>query len=117
MFCTPQTWVIKPVACLLIACLPMHKLVGLITQFEVLYWDENVLPHSVEAEHEILGRWLSLRATNKWRNQKVKRKLRKRKHFLHPHTETGTKKSECSFSHKQIFRFNKIVLWRDNDGE
>ena len=68
----------------LIACLPMLKLVGLITQFEVLYWEENVLPHSVESEHEILGRWLSLRATNKWRNQKVKRKLRKRKLVLHP---------------------------------
>ena len=53
----------------------MLTLVGLITQFEVLDWEENVLPHSVEAEHEILERWLLLRATNKWRDQQVERKI------------------------------------------
>ena len=53
----------------------MLTLVGLITQFEVLDWEENVLPHSVEAEHEILERWLLLRATNKWRDQQLERKI------------------------------------------
>ena len=53
----------------------MHAVVGLITQFEVLDWEENALPHSVEAEHEILERWLLLRATNKWRDQQVERKI------------------------------------------
>ena len=82
----------------------MHKLVGLITQFEVLYWEENVLPHSVEAEHEILGRWLSLRATNKWQNQIVKWKLNNLK--LYP------QKRKTNIPVYQTF-----VLWRDNDGE
>ena len=75
----------------------MLKLVGLITQFEVLYWEENVLPHSVEAEHEILERWLSLRATNKWRTQKVKRKSHRRKLLLYPQKREQKKSVKNAF--------------------